>query len=151
MTWMASPFFNLLLRINRFGRLVLSREETIASNWFGACLACALISVFGWLLYGSASVWFIAAMIFGFLLLPVSAVYKCPSGSPRNIMAVLAVCTAALGLTALAGFCVAASKPTVAAAKESISLAEGCFSLFLIGAVASGWLTNILRSRRTAR
>ena len=151
MTWMASPFFNLLLRINRFGRLVLSREETVASNWFGICLACALISVFGWLIYGSASLWLIAAMIFGFLLLPVSAVFKCPAGSPRNIMAVLACCTAALGLTALGGFWVAASKPTVAAARESISMAEGCFSLFLVGAVASSWLTNILRSRRVLR
>ena len=36
LTWIASPLFNLLLRLNRFGRLALSRDQRIASSWIGA-------------------------------------------------------------------------------------------------------------------
>src|SRR5262249_28741674 len=38
LTWTASPLFNLMLRFNRFGRLALSREQVVASNWLAACL-----------------------------------------------------------------------------------------------------------------
>ena len=33
LTWTADPLFNLLLRVNRFGRLALSDEQRIASSW----------------------------------------------------------------------------------------------------------------------
>ncbi len=38
LSWTAVPMFNLLLRLNRFGRFVLSGDERRATNWFGACL-----------------------------------------------------------------------------------------------------------------
>lgn len=38
LSWTSVPMFNLLLRVNRFGRLVLSRRERIASTWFGLSL-----------------------------------------------------------------------------------------------------------------
>lgn len=40
MTWIADPLFNLLLRLNRFGRLALSREQVVAANFLGACIFC---------------------------------------------------------------------------------------------------------------
>ena len=47
MTWISSPLFNLALRFNRFGRLALSREQKVQSNWIGACffLAAVLFAV----------------------------------------------------------------------------------------------------------
>ena len=42
LSWVASPMFNLLLRFNRFGRLVLSADERRGSNWFGAAFFAAL-------------------------------------------------------------------------------------------------------------
>jgi tetratricopeptide (TPR) repeat protein len=151
MTWMASPFFNLLLRMNRFGRLVLSREETVASNWFGACLFCAMISVAGWLAIGPSVVWQTATMVFGFLLLPVAGVFLCPSGGPRILMAVLAAGVAALGLGSVGEFAVATTQPTAGEARATASTASDLFTYFLIGAVGSGWLVNILRSQRRKR
>jgi tetratricopeptide (TPR) repeat protein len=151
MTWMASPFFNLLLRMNRFGRLVLSREQTVASNWFGACLLCALISVSGWLAIGPPIVWQTAAMVFGFLLLPVAGVFLCPTGGPRVLMAVVAIGIAGLGLGSVAAFAVAAAQPTAAEGRAIASTAGDLFTFSLIGAVASSWLANILRSQRRKR
>lgn len=46
LTWTARPMFNLLLRFDRFGRHVLSRDQRIATNWFGpvffAAAGCAI-------------------------------------------------------------------------------------------------------------
>jgi Tfp pilus assembly protein PilF len=39
LSWTAHPMFNLLLRLDRFGRFVLSREERAATNWYGASVA----------------------------------------------------------------------------------------------------------------
>lgn len=38
LSWTAGPMFNLLLRLDRFGRLALSRRERAASTWFGLSL-----------------------------------------------------------------------------------------------------------------
>jgi tetratricopeptide (TPR) repeat protein len=42
LSWTAVPMFNLLLRFDKFGKFVLSRDERRATTWFGACLALAL-------------------------------------------------------------------------------------------------------------
>jgi hypothetical protein len=146
MTWLASPFFNLLLRMNRFGRLVLSREETIASNWFGLTLFCALNSFAGCLFFGFDSPWLIAACVFGFLLLPVGSIYKCDSGWPRTTMAAISIGMAVVGLASVAAFTAANYQPR-ASARQITETAEGLFGFFLIGAVGSTWAANILRGQ----
>lgn len=37
------PFFDLLLRLDRLGRLALPREKIVASNWVGLCILVAVI------------------------------------------------------------------------------------------------------------
>jgi len=150
MTWLASPFFNLLLRMNRFGRLVLSRQQTIASTWFGFFLSAALIALAGSILFGFNSPWFMATIVFGFLLLPVAAVYKCQAGWPRRIMAGIAISTALLGLASIALLAAASFQPK-SNARATMSMGFAFFSTFLIGAIVSTWVTNILRSQRFKR
>ena len=72
MTWLAYPLFNLMLRLNRFGRLALSREQIVASNWVGACALATLAGLAGCVLYGTDSLWLSLALVSGFLLLPVA-------------------------------------------------------------------------------
>lgn len=48
LSWTSVPMFNLLLRFDRFGRYVLSRDERAATNWFGACLALAISGLVIW-------------------------------------------------------------------------------------------------------
>ena len=150
MTWMAYPFFNLLLRLNRFGRLVLSREQTVASNWFGLCLLCALIALVGCFFRGFDSPWVIGALVFGLLLLPVSAVFKCPPGWPRNTMAGLTLGLLLLGAGALVFFGAATFQNT-SEAKLSLSAGAGLFGLFLLGAICSTWIANFLVTQRPRR
>jgi tetratricopeptide (TPR) repeat protein len=142
MTWLAYPFFNLLLRLNKFGRLVLSREQTVATNWFGICLLLALVGLTMCVFKGFVAPWIMIAFVFGLLLLPVSAIFKCPAGSPRYIMAALTVLLALLGVGGIiARF--ASGGPS----DGETSL----LGLFVLGTIASTWVANILAMKRPKR
>jgi tetratricopeptide (TPR) repeat protein len=148
MTWMAYPFFNLLLRADKFGRMVLSREESVASNWFGWCLFAALISLAGCIIFGFDSPWLISAAVFAFLLLPVSSVFRCAPGWPRNVMAALSILLALLGFAAIAS---AANLSDSSHDSPTHSWFANLFGLFIIGAAASTWAANFLRGHRPSR
>jgi tetratricopeptide (TPR) repeat protein len=142
MSWMAYPFFNLLLRLNKFGRLVLSREQAVATNWFGLCLLLALAGLVGCVFRGIDSVWIIWALIFGLLLLPVSAVFKCAVGWPRNAMAIFTIVVALFGLGVLMLF---------SAGIGSLDNAKNLLGVFALCAVGSTWLGNFLMTQRPTR
>lgn len=86
MTWVADPLFNLLLRLDRFGRLALSREQLQASNWFGGVLGLALLSLVVGLVTLSQTL-LLMALGAAALILPVTAVFRCRPGWPRWTMA----------------------------------------------------------------
>jgi hypothetical protein len=149
LTWTADPLFNLLLRFNRFGRLVLTEEQTLSSNWIGSCLFLALLALAGCFLTDFAPPCLMSAFVFGLLVLPLAGTFKCAAGWPRRAMAIYTGAMAAVGLGALllvfgAGF-------TDRAGRAADSGAMGLLGLFLLGAVGSGWVANILISQRPRR
>src|SRR6185312_7669612 len=83
LTWISSPLFNLLLRLNRFGRLALSREQRIESSWIGACFVAAAVSLAVNLVHPTELSSF-AMMYFGFLLLPLALTFHQAPGRPRR-------------------------------------------------------------------
>ncbi len=86
MIWIASPLFDLLLRLNRFGRLALSRDQRIASNWIGGCFFLAVVCFVSYLA-GSRNAGFVGMMYFGFLLMPLAVTFRLDPGRPRLLMA----------------------------------------------------------------
>ena len=66
LTWTAQPMFNLFLRLDRFGRHVLSRDQTVASNWFGPFFAAAMAALVWFFVTGENlaffSMFFLAAL-----------------------------------------------------------------------------------------
>lgn len=97
MTWIATPLFNLVLRLNRFGRLALSREQIVTSNWVGLCVLGAVAFLGG---YFSGVFPFSNGPLFGalacvFMIPPLSNIYNCAPGKPRNLIILVA---AAMGL-----------------------------------------------------
>ncbi len=150
MTWLAYPLFNLMLRLNRFGRLALSREQVVASNWVGACALATLVGLAGCVLYGTDSLWPFIALVSGFLMLPVAGVFRCAEGWPRNVMAACTVVLAMSGLTILV-LMACAEFHLVDETKSVVNAINGLIGIFLIGAVGSTWLTNILVSQRPRR
>jgi tetratricopeptide (TPR) repeat protein len=147
MTWIADPFFNLLLRLNRFGRLALTREKTVASNWLGLCLLLALLSLAGCFVFGFNSACFTSAIIFGALLLPVAGTFKCAAGSPRNFMAVYTGLAACAGITAISLFALSHGQHNA----DEIDPAFVLAGFVVLAALGSSWIVNILNTRRRRR
>lgn len=147
MTWLASPLFNLLLLIDRFGRHALSREQKIEAGTVGAMVGCGLTALVcwglselllpDWELIHELSM--LTAIYFGVLTFPVSGIFKCPSGWPRQIMVVYSLAMAAVGLAVIPiGFLNAAS-------------AIGAIQIFMWGCFLSGFVVNGLIMARVHR
>ena len=148
MTWLASPLFNLLLRLNRFGRQALSREQLVASNWIGALLLLSLLCLLGCVIFGFRWSWIVAALVFAALLLPVSGVFRCPVGTSRVVMACYAGAVGAAGILGLL-LPLLPGKPSEIAARNDLAapLIFGCVLLCLLSTLMS----NVLNSRRQRR
>lgn len=147
MTWIADPLFNLLLRLSRFGRLALSREKIVASNWLFLCLALAMLSLAGCLVFGFDSPWIMSAFIFGALLIPVAGTFKCPEGSPRKTMAIYTSLVACTGIIAISLFALSWGQKDSHLNDTAWTLAMIVF----IGALGSTWILNIIMMQRRRR
>jgi tetratricopeptide (TPR) repeat protein len=81
MTWTASSLFNLVLRLDKFGRLALSPEERRESNLVGGCLilslAVALTSI-GFDHRVSGRMWMTSLLYLG-LMLPLISIFRQPA------------------------------------------------------------------------
>lgn len=85
LSWTAGPMFNLLLRFNRFGRLVLSRDETWGSTIFGLSLL-PLAAATTWWATGGGTVAMFATIAAAMLSVCVSATVS-REGRARRILA----------------------------------------------------------------
>jgi tetratricopeptide (TPR) repeat protein len=141
LTWIASPLFNLLLRLNRFGRLALSREQRIASNWIGGCFVLAAVCFVSFLVKPTFPSTF-GMMYFGFLLMPLAVTFGRARGTPRRMMAAYTAVVAALGLPVLSLAVLGEASPW-----KDVKAAFGLFPYFLGGAVLSTWISAFLGSR----
>jgi len=86
LTWLSPSFFNLLLRLDRFGRHALSPDQIRGAN----VLAITLIGAISLLVVALGSengLLFFAALMAVLLLLPASKIYDCDAGWPRQAMA----------------------------------------------------------------
>ncbi|HKE99646.1 MAG TPA: tetratricopeptide repeat protein [Actinomycetes bacterium] len=138
LTWTAEPMSNLLLRLSRYGRLALSREETVASNWLGGCLAVALALAALALPLRSVRV-LAGAGAFALLTIPLAAVFECDRGWPRTTMAAY---TGALALLALLGV---AASPLTGSGTAWPAVLIGVAAL---GALLGTWVGTWLITRR---
>jgi tetratricopeptide (TPR) repeat protein len=131
LTWISDPLFDLMLRMNRFGRLAMTDEQILASNVFGACLLLALVTALGGLLAGNNALLFSAAGI-GALIIPISGSFR--RGLPR-FSNKLWLLTALLTLLALAGAVAALVEP---AEPPTLTI------IALIGCMLFTWIANII-------
>ena len=138
-TWLATPFFNLLLRLDREGRHALSEEQRLHTTLFGPLLTISLVSCVLWLAFDAFNA-FMAFVGLGLLLLPLSGTFMVQRGWPRTMMALLTVtlAMAAIGAVVL-GIASGLSRSPV--------MGEFALLLFVLGSWGSAlstWLTNIL-------
>lgn len=131
LTWFAVPFFNLLLRLNKFGRYALSRDQRTSSNWFGLCVLVCLGGI-AFELYSSSGVGLVLALIGAGMAMPLTTRYYCDPGWPRQMMTVLCVVMALAGVAALLS--------DLAGAEYGSTF----IAVFFVGFIATPWLANYL-------
>ena len=85
MSWLASPLFNLLLRLDRYGRHALSPDEVRGANVLLVCLLVTLAWLTAAIWQGGEILW-LATLLFAALSLPASAIFRSQAGWPRNTM-----------------------------------------------------------------
>ncbi len=136
LTWTSSALFNLMLRLNRFGRLSLSKEQIIASNWVGLCLFSGLLlGIVGLFTQGSMRNELLEAALMSIVLIvPVSGVFHAYRKENRNRLTLFAVSLAVLMILKL----------IFASIGSPSSVLTG---LFIFGFIAYVWTANILLSR----
>jgi tetratricopeptide (TPR) repeat protein len=130
-TWIGDPLSNLLLRLDPFGRLALTRDELIASNLVGGCLALTVVAVL-MLVLTLAPGWFFLGVCSVFMLIPIGGAFK--GAGTRAWRPLLA------GLVVLA---------TLAAATIVLGFAESELVVWtllglIFGSIAYGWIANYL-------
>lgn len=134
MTWIARPLFDLLLRLDPVGRVVLSKKQTAASNWVGAALLLAASGLALGLLTGVPSFYMLAAGA-GMMTLPIAGAFNAETPKARKVLPAYAV---ALGSLALVTF---------ALSFYDFEAAVTLGGLFLLGFFVYGWVANGLSIR----
>jgi len=150
LTWTAYPMFNLLLRLNRFGRLALTPEQTVETNWVGAAFLLALVSLGGCIVMGFGSPWLMSLAVFGLVLLPLSGLFRCSEGWPRQVMVAVVIGLTLLGLAAI-GMLWQAHLGGDEYVKAKADRAFGMLGLFGMGILISTVAANVLASQRPRR
>ncbi|HEX2854433.1 MAG TPA: tetratricopeptide repeat protein [Opitutaceae bacterium] len=100
LSWTAMPMFNLLLRFNRFGRHILTRDQRIATNWFGAFFLTAL-GLWIWCLTRNDGLTLLLAVLFTVLSLCIAATFA-RTGRSRLILGIATGALACIGVSAIA-------------------------------------------------
>lgn len=98
-SWASDPLSNLLLRLNRYARLLLTKEEIAASNLVGGLLLTAAISVVIAIMTAHKTA-IIAAAGCAMLIIPVAGSFGIEKPKPRKAMFIY---TGLMGFLLLAG------------------------------------------------
>jgi len=78
-TWIITPLGNLFLRLNKYGKHLLDKEEKITSTLTGVCVLLSVLSGITYLLTANEP-WLVAAFFTFTMLIPVSRLFAKPSG-----------------------------------------------------------------------
>jgi hypothetical protein len=150
LTWSAEPLFNLLLRLNRYGRLALSDEQRDESTWIGACVGAALFCLALSPFVVDRTLWLLGAGMFAFLVMPIAARYNCQPGWPRRAMSVFA---SVMAISSIGAFVlgVASNSFEGAASEGAVHLVTALGTTYVAGLIVCPWIGNILQMIRPKR
>ncbi len=133
LSWLADPLFNLLLRLDRFGKYVLSRDQTMGANLVGACALGVILGIVVGLAIGSSAA-LLVALGCALLTIPCSAIFRCDRGWPRQAMGLYTGGLVLLGVLGLVGTMLEV---------DHLNIFGG---LFFLGVLLSSWVANAFMS-----
>ncbi len=149
LTWLAYPLFNLMLRLNRYGKHMLTRDQRRGANAVGLCMIAAL----GALAYGvimSEQLELMLAIALGVYMLVLAGLFQIPHGWPRYAMTVAAFGLAGTAIYAFAEFYGSIGEPRPIA-KQMVASGFEAWNLYFPGVLVFNIASNILMSMRLDR
>lgn len=133
LSWTAMPMFNLLLRFDRFGRQVLTHDQRVASNWFGAFFLTALGLLIWWIATRNGLA--LLLTIFAVMLSICIAATFARTGRPRMILGIATGVLAGVGFAALALLSIGSAA------------GSGFLTAFVFGFLGFQILANVVRGK----
>jgi Tfp pilus assembly protein PilF len=134
LSWTSDPLSNLLLRLNRYGRLLLTKEQILASNLVGVLFLMAGVSlIIAALTMNLQAV--IAAAGFVMLTIPVAGSFSIEKPGPRKAMFIY---TGIMGAMLFVAIAVSLTGSTLFATPMAI---------FVIGFLLFSWIANGIKLR----
>ncbi len=130
-SWISRPLFNLVLRLDKFGRQVLTKDETAAANWmglsvFGGLTLLASTLFLGWGIISLAGLGLLAMSI------PIAGVFSANGRTGRRVLTAYTIGLAVLGLLG------------VVFGLMNSEIAAIFAALFVIGWAAYTWVGNFM-------
>jgi hypothetical protein len=133
LSWTAPHLFNLLLRLDKYGRYTLSRDQIIGANCVGACILTGVLCGVAAFVFHTSLLVLIGLGCIA-LMIPVGGTFS-REGRARKVLGVYTFVLMALGL-ASAGLELAGSP-----------LAGTLGMGFVLGLVLFGWIANFMSTR----
>ena len=146
-TWIGYPLFNLLLFLDKFGRLALSDDQRKGAMTLGGVLLSALLLCgASFVLPGEAWLLGEAALKVALLALPTSAIFNCAAGTPRRAMLGISAAVALLAVAPLLIYILdmAALLDNAGVGRLASKLMEYSRSFFVIGIIGSQFAATSL-------
>ncbi len=135
-TWIITPVSNLFLRLNKYGKHLLTREQIIAANFVGISALVALAS--GVLYVFSLQEYYLVLAVFGLtMMIPLSVML---SSSKNRLLLVIYTCL--LAIIGITGFITG-----VTGGEVFNNFVFG----YIIGFILFQWVANFLIIRETNR
>lgn len=134
LSWTAPHLFNLMLRLDKFGRYVLSRDQILGANLVGACLLVGFASI-GAALVLDRGLLLLAGLGCIALMIPVGGTFT-RQGKARWVLGIYTLVLIGVGLAAL----------TLAFLSQR-QMAGTLGGLFALGLFIFGWIANAMATR----
>jgi len=128
-TWVITPVSNLFLRINAYGRYLLSKKEIASSNFVGISFIIFLLGVGSYFI--TADDKFLTIAVFGFSMMVPFGVMFSPSKYKHSLL-IYAIAMAAIGIGA------------IAMTFSTGEIFNALTPVYMIGFVAFQWVANYL-------
>ncbi|MDJ1471560.1 tetratricopeptide repeat protein [Xanthocytophaga flava] len=129
LTWIINPLFNLFLRLDKYGKHILTDKEKEGANWVGTSLGIAVLSLVGWFI--SDELLLLALTIFGAtMVLPLSRFFDAVTPREIRIYKLYTIGLSVIGFITLIGIVL------------NQSWIETTGTIYLIGIFLFGWIAN---------
>ncbi len=135
-TWLVTPISNLLLRLNVYGRFLLTDEEVKTSNMVGLALGSGLITGIAFLLTGDESLLILALICFT-ISIPLSTLLRPEKPSGKRMLAFYTISLLVVGLSAVA----------LNVIHGPASIITTCLTIYMIGIFAYQFVANFIIMR----